>query len=297
MNGVALGIDIGGTSTKVALVTRTGRVLAVDSRPTLGGVPDAFLPAVMDLAASFLRTQPRIDGIGIAVAGLLDERRDRLVYNPNLAPLEGYPLVDAFRARFREPVALDVDSNAACLAEAQYGAGVGSRRFLSLVVGTGLGGAMTIEGRLVRLAYQCLGDIGHVIVQPGGPCCGSGCRGCAEALVSAAALERRGGGRNAREIIEAAQAGDGAAIQLLADTGRWLGMAIASMATILFPDTVAISGGLSEAGDLLLAPAQRELRESIAPFVAGRIKIVKACLGWMATVVGAAAGIWTELKD
>jgi len=291
MTGLALGIDIGGTNTKVALVNRHGEVPTLETIPTEGGAPNRLIAPLISICDS-VRAGKALDGVGIAVAGFLDGKRDRLLYNPNLAPLEGYPLLDRFRSRFEVPVHLEVDSNAACLAEARFGAGRNSRRFLSLAIGTGLGGGMTINGRLVRLTYECIGDIGHVIVAPGGPRCAAGCKGCAEALVSAGALEARMPGRSARQIIDAALRGDVHCIDLLAETGRFLGIALASMATILFPDCVAIAGGLSEAGELLLSPATKSFRENAARFLADRVTIRKAELGWKATVIGAAAALW-----
>ncbi len=316
---VALGIDIGGTSTKLAIVAGSdGSTLAVQSIPTSGqGAPTVFLPAMFK-AAQALVARARADGhtvsgVGMAVAGFLDERRDRLVYNPNLQPLVGYPLLTGISAQLQMPAVLEVDSNAACLAEALYGAGRGVDRFLSLSIGTGLGGGITQHGRLLRTSYECVGDIGHVIVDPQGPRCGAGCRGCAEALICAPALEGQAleqarmepqgglarrlalhGTITARDVIELGHAGDVAAQSLLARTGHWLGIAIASMATIFFPDLVAISGGVSEAGEMLLAAANRAFRETAAPFAADRVTLCKGTLGARAGVIGAAAGIWNH---
>jgi glucokinase len=314
---VALGIDIGGTSTKLAIVAGAdGSILASQSIPTANhGAPEVFLPALFDAALALVepaRAEGRmIAGAGAAVAGFLDERRGRLVYNPNLQPLVGYPLLADLSEHLRIPAVLEVDSNAACLAESLYGVGRGVERFLSLSIGTGLGGGITQRSRLLRTSYECVGDIGHVIVDPQGPRCSAGCKGCAEALISAPALEaqalecagREPGGKlgrrlalhgvlTARDVIELARAGDAASQSLLARTGHWLGIALASMATIFFPDCVAISGGVSEAGALLLAAAERTFRETAAPFVADRVTLCKGTLGARAGVIGAAAGLW-----
>ena len=189
----AIGIDIGGTTTKLGLIANSGEVLNSDTIPTLcnEGAP-AFIAELMNRVERLLQHRPHENrgdaGIALSVAGLIDSRRDRVVYNTNLQPLVGTPLVEIFNQRFKCPVVLDADCNAACLGELRFGAGQGAKRLLSFVVGTGLGVGFAADGDIVRVSHQCLGDAGHVIVQPGGPLCASGCHGCAEAFVSASPL-------------------------------------------------------------------------------------------------------------
>jgi glucokinase len=299
MTRYAVGVDIGGTSTKIAVVQESGEISSVTTIPTLGnGDPATFVAELLDRVADVrclaAASERGPEGIGIAVAGLLDSRRDRLVYNPNLQPLVEFPLLAAFAGRFGTRVLLEVDSNAACLAEVRFGCARKSRRFLNLCAGTGLGVGVAVDGELVRIAYECAGDAGHVIVQPGGPLCEAGCRGCGEALVSASRLEARvterlGRAVTAREAIDLAVAGNAAAQAALAETGYWLGLVMASLATVFFPDLIAISGGLAEAGDLLIGPATEAFRSVAAPFCASRVTVCKAEMGWQATVAGAVA--------
>jgi len=230
-------------------------------------------------------------GIGVAVAGFVDDARSAMIYNPNLEWLEGFPIRSAMETQHGMAVALDADSNAACLAEHRLGVGNGAGRFLCLAIGTGVGGGMIVGGEVVRLSHGGLGDIGHVMVEPFGLPCGSGCHGCAEALITTSGIEARWGGgspKTAREIIEAAQAGDSRAISTVAETGRMLGIALASQMVILFPDAVAIAGGIAEAGELLLAPARAAVESLIGPFYRRGVRIEKAQLGWQAPLVGAA---------
>jgi len=191
-----LGIAIDGTTTKMTLVAANGEILAFAT------VPKRLTVDARDFVAELIRKGERVceeaskrgakvKGIAIAVAGLLDSKRDRIVYNPNLAPLVGFPLVEVLHDHFACPVVLDADSNSACLGELRFGAGRGSRRLLSLTIGTGIGVGVALDGQILRIANECLGDAGHVIVDPDGPTCTAGCRGCAEALVSASALEAR----------------------------------------------------------------------------------------------------------
>jgi glucokinase len=197
---------------------------------------------------------------GVAVAGFIDHERSRMIYNPNLRPLEHYQLRAAFEARLGVPVTLDADSNAACFAEYRAGAGIGSKRFLCVVLGTGAGAGFMLDGQIVRLSYGGLGDLGHVIVDPDGPLCSAGCRGCLESVVD-----------SPPEVL-----------------GRYLGIALASHATILFPDRIVIGGGRAEAGEALLKPARETFYATAGRFASNGVIIEKARLGWLAPAVGAA---------
>lgn len=285
------GVDIGGTTTKLALIDSGGEVEGLRSIPTESADAGEF---VERLRCAVEEAAWRVDRVGVAVAGFVNAAHDRLEYNPNLPWLQHYPLRDALEQRLGLPVVLEVDSNAAALAEWRFGAGRGSDRFLCLTAGTGLGGGMMVEGKILRYAYECLGDVGHVIVEPGGPRCTCGGLGCAEAMVGAEAVTTRfrkagGSAKDLREVIEQARAGDGRATRAIEDAGRWLGLALATLGNILFPDRIAIAGGLSEAGELLLEPCRRTFRENASPFASGRAEVVRAELGWRATLVGAGA--------
>lgn len=304
----ALGIDIGGTSTKIGVVMPGGMVKSVDSIPTQGDA-DAFFERVLSTAERLRAAENvKIAGVGVSVAGFLDESRTTMTFNPNIPWLERVPLQQALRERFRLPVLLEVDSNAAALAEYDYGAGRGARRMLCLCVGTGLGGAMVVDGALVRLAHQCIGDPGHVLVLPDGPECSAGCRGCAEALVSVPAIVERACSALAserrsvlpgppyrpsvKEIIEAGCQGDALARAILGETGQWLGAAIGSLAAIFCPDRVVVAGGVAEAGSMLLQPAKERFYSQTGQGYHAGVKVCKASLGWQASMVGAASAVW-----
>jgi glucokinase len=257
----ALGIDIGGTNTKIAFVSGEGEVVSSHSIPTdLSGGVDAFLDRVAGGVEE-------ASVVGVSVAGFVNDERTRMIYNPNLPELENYPLKEGLEARFGRSVTLDADSNSACFGEHRVGMGVGSRRFLCLVLGTGAGGGMIIDGQIVRLAHGGLGDLGHVIVKPGGPACSGGCRGCLEAMVQA----------NAEPL------------------GHYVGIALASYAAVLFPDRIAIGGGRAEAGEGLLKPAEKAFRATAGAFFQQGVTIHKARLGWQASVVGAALEAYSTL--
>ena len=285
---LALGVDIGGTNTKVALVSDTGEVSAIENFRT--GRDFASLITNIREAAVRCRGSASIEGAGVAVAGFINPARDRLSYNPNLDWLVGFPLRDAIADALGSAVTLEVDSNASCLGEYRFGAGRGSARFLCLVSGTGLGVGMIIDGALVRFMGECIGDAGHVVVDANGPECPCGGRGCAEAMVSERTIVQNAqSGATLRDVMANARQGNAGAIAALAAAGRALGVAMASLAQIFFPDRIALAGGLAEAEDLVLPAAEAEFRRTVNAEARAQVEVVKAALGWRATVIGAAA--------
>jgi glucokinase len=309
----AIGIDIGGTTTKLALVNSSGDIHTINTVNTINETEsDAYISHLFDETEKLLKGAASsgfaLTGIGISVAGFIDPDHTKMVYNPNIPALVDYPIMSELEQLFDLPVSLEVDSNSATLGEYKFGAGRGSRRFMCLTIGTGVGGGMTIEGSLLRFAYECMGDMGHVIVDPGGPSCNAGCKGCAEAMVSAPSIARLAkaglqtqqdsilqnllaseGDLDAQDIIEAAKQNDSFSVAILEETGYLLGLALASLAAIFLPDRIAIAGGVSEADDLLLIPASHSFRSNSGEFYHRNVTVTKAELGWKATVLGAAA--------
>ncbi len=300
-------VDIGGTSTKAGLLATSGDLQFVDSIPSR---PDAvhYFSQLLTLIRQTLnqageQSAPPPLEMGIAVAGFLDDDRTRLVYNPNLSWLENFPLRDRLSAAFPDlHIELEVDSNAAAMAEYRLGSGQGFYRFLCVTSGTGLGVGMIADGRPLRVAYGCLGDIGHVVVERDGPLCPCGGRGCAEIMVSApvlAAQYRKVANLNQatlRTVIDAAQGGDQQAVQILSVAGEWLGIAIASIANTFFPDHIAFAGGLSAAGVLVLEPAERTFQKHAAIAARSHTQMVTATLGASASLIGAASPFWTKAQ-
>ena len=293
-----IAIDIGGGTTKLALISRQGDVWGWQSFPTLGASGMAFLETVIGACRGLLAqaTIP-VAGVSVAVAGFVSSDGD-LDYNPNLPWLEGAPIGKTLNDELRLPVHVEADSNAACLAEYLSGEGRGSSRFLCLTGGTGLGVGMVVDGKLLRIAHGCMGDAGHVIVSPEGPACTCGGRGCAEALLSTAALGMRYadalGDEEAgfRSLVEDAGNGIAGACALLEEAGYWLGIAAASLASIFLPDRIAIAGGLSQAGDAFFSAVQTSFRVHGGRLPLSLTSLVRASTGGHATLLGAAAGFF-----
>lgn len=282
-------VDIGGTSTKASVLASNGVLGAITTIPSQPPVEQYFENLLQLLAPA-----GPMRNIGVSVAGFLDSECNYLVYNPNLAWLEGFPLRTRLQQQFSQAnIELEVDSNAATMAEYHFGSGNGSRRFLCATVGTGLGVGMVVDGEPLRFAYGCLGDIGHVIVKRDGPRCACGGRGCAEVMLSAPRVAERYDPRaTLRDVIAAAGQDDHRAKDVLHEAGEWLGIAIASIAHALFPDRIAIAGGLSEAGDHVLKPAERVFRESAGVLARSGVVFTKAALGSAAPLMGSAWPFW-----
>jgi glucokinase len=293
-----IGIDIGGGTTKLALISRQGEVWGWQSFPTLGASGVDFLETVVGACRGLqAHANTPVVGVSVAVAGFVSSEGN-LDYNPNLPWLEGAPIGKTLSDELRLPVHVEADSNAACLAEYLSGEGRGSSRFLCLTGGTGLGVGMIVEGKLLRIAHGCMGDAGHVIVSPEGPACTCGGRGCAEALLSTAALGARYADARVaedagfRSLVEDAGNGLPTACALLEEAGYWLGIAAASLASIFLPDRIAIAGGLSQAGDAFFCAAQASFRAHGGRLPVSLTSLVRANTGGHATLLGAAAGFF-----
>lgn len=290
-------IDIGGTHTKLAIVSEDGRIVRQGTVPTgEAGEPE---PLVARIAETFgpMLAEARgggglVPAVGVAVAGFIDPDRSSMFGNANLPALCDFPLRLALVAALRIDCRLEVDSNAALLAEQRHGATQGSIRTLGMTVGTGLGGAVTVNGRLLRYTGECAGDLGHIMVEPDGRSCSCGAKGCLEALVSAGALSERAGGRAVSDIIAAAGTGETNAREALGATGGWLGFGLASLAPVFAPDTVVVGGGVSAAGDLLLGAVRESFHAHAAPAFADSVTIVGSKMRGWAGVVGAAVCVF-----
>ena len=230
-------IDIGGSAIKIGIVAGDGTVLTRERVPmTMLGDPllvvESIVAAIRPMLDATSAKKKPVAGIGVSVAGFLNPGRTAMIHNANLPALREFELQSALEERLSLQCRLEVDSNAAVLAEFRHGAGQGSARLLGVTVGTGLGGGVIIDGELLRYTGECAGDIGHIIVDRKGRQCSCGARGCLEAMVNVAALSERGNGRTVREIITAAHNGDAHSRKVVAETGWWLGLGLASLSPL-----------------------------------------------------------------
>jgi len=299
--------DIGATSTKFGISNGREPVEVLASVPTRGPVEkfvESMVQSVETLRQTIRSENTSILGLGVAVAGFLDEPRGAMIYNSNLPWLEGYALHQHLASALKLRVELEVDSNTAALAEHRLGSGQGSERFLCLTAGTGLGVGMIVDGEPLRFAYGCMGDAGHIIVERDGPLCTCGGRGCAEILVSAPVLAEQYRAESdkkqpisLRDVIEATRDGDPIATGVLQRAGEWLGIAAASLANIFFPDRIAIAGGLAEAGGIVIDCIMHSFQNSASEFVRKRTTLSRAVLGARATLTGAGYSVFDRLTN
>jgi glucokinase len=286
-------IDVGGTSVKGALVTDDLRLAREARRPTPRDQgPDAVVATIEDVADALLAMEPRPVAIGVVVPGIVEESTGIARYSANLG-WRDLLLADHLRARTGLPVALGHDVRAGALAEHRIGAGRGATGMLFLPLGFGIAGAIIADGRML-MSGGWAGEVGHLQVDPAGDTCGCGQRGCLEAIASAASVGRRYAQRaglsapvGTREVAALVAAGtDPIATAVWQEAIDALAGAITTVNAITAPEIVVIGGGLSLAGDLLLAPlrAAVETRRTFLPIP----RIVPAGLGDRAGSLGAA---------
>ncbi len=294
----AIGCDLGGTRLKVAVLAGKEIVGAIDEPTPKSGPAPRIVNAIIAALRQVRQPGMSVVGLGVALPGFLDADRATPVRIANIPALEGTPLQAILRRRTGWPVILEPDSNAGAYGEACLGAGLGARRLLYLTLGTGVGAAMVIEGKIVRVANHTVGQVAHLPLDPDGPPCPCGQRGCVESVLGARGIvwraARAGPGlppearRTPLALSEAAAAGSKPAERVLRDVGVLLGRTLALLANFLSPDTIVVGGGISRAGERLLAPARETFYKHAQRFLSGRVTIAAAKLGHVAGAVGAA---------
>lgn len=288
-----LGIDLGVTNLKWAAVERDGddwRTVDQGQQPTLAGEGvDAVIGRVGEIGRAGLARWPGIASVGIGIPGLYDPVTGSARFLVNM-PREwsGRAVAGPVEAVLGVPVSLINDARAFGVAELRLGAGRGAASLVGLTLGTGVGGVIAIDGR-VHLGHDgTAGEVGHQTIDPDGPMCGCGNRGCLEAFTRADRIAAACGTDTAEAAVAAGRAGDRRALAGLAEIGRYLGIGIANMVVVLSPDRVVIGGGIAAAGDLLLEPIRAELRRRVQTTSLDEVEVVGAELGTWAGAIGAA---------
>jgi len=321
VSDLAIGIDIGGTKVAGGVLDEQGAIVARARRdtPHRSKSPDVVEDTIVGVIEDLLGQTAREDvvAVGVGAAGWVSADRATILFAPHLS-WRNEPLQERLSTRVPVPVYVDNDANAAGWAEHRFGAGRGETHLMMITLGTGIGGALVMDGQVQRGRYGVAGEYGHMMVVPGGHRCECGNRGCWEQYASGNALvrearslllanspvahdllERLGGEDQSLTgpvITEAAQDGDQTCVELIADIGRWLGTGLANLAAAFDPGSFVIGGGGSSAGDPLLRPA----RETFARELTGRgyrpmAQILQASLGNEAGLIGAADLARTEV--
>jgi glucokinase len=269
-NAVALGVDIGGTNTKLGLVDNSGNVSSFRSFPSQakGHDPHPYLETLSyQLSQLIESTTAEIVGIGICTHGYIDDQRRGPIICESTPAIRGFDLSGWASGKFKRTVLVSNDLAAHALAEYYFGSGRGTQRFMAVAVGTGVGAGLVLHGKSINLAGGTTGDTGRIILDPTGPLCAYGIHGSAEAYCGTPRIEflaEQLYGRHvpAFEVIRAARTGtDPLANKIIQEIGEYLGWMIASLCAIFLPERVALTGGTAEAGDILLRACRRRFAD------------------------------------
>lgn len=307
-----IGIDVGGTTFTVAVIAGDYRVIRLTEQPTSVGrsateTLGVIAAATRSLLAEADMSRGDIAGAGVAVPGSVDAAQGRSRLAPNLPGWRDVPVRDLLAEALELPVALDHDVRMATLAEHRLGAGRGTRSFVCVTVGTGIGAGIVIHGELYRGASDSAGEIGHLPVIPGGRPCGCGRHGCLETVASGRAMAERvrqlvlagqrtsatelaGGaaaGISAREVLAAAAAGDAVCERVADEALEALGLGLAALVNVVNPEVIAIGGGVAQAGPWFFDRLRRIVRDTAWPPGAAAVRLEPAALGTRAGVIGA----------
>lgn len=300
----AIGIDLGGTNLRVALVSEDGEIVRKIKKPSSEPVLDAILSAIDEIK------QTEIVGIGLGVAGLIDRQRGRVFTSPNLHAIEGIDLVREIRNRFSVPVMIENDANVAALGEKTAGAGKGFDNFVLLTLGTGIGGGIIHKGKLLEVSAE----IGHMSISADAEKCPCGNIGCLETYASARAMIAKAvimlekdhesilkecckGSIykiTPEDIYKAALEGDALSREILKDAGRFLGVGIANIINIMSPEAIILTGGLVGAWNIYVQEAIKEASRRAFKELFDAVKIIPSSLGDDAGIVGAASLVFME---
>ncbi|HEY2717310.1 MAG TPA: ROK family protein [Solirubrobacterales bacterium] len=308
-----IGVDLGGTKMLVGALSGT-EVAWQRREASTGQSEDELVELLVREVNEARKARPGAAAVGLGIPATIDYERGVAVSAVNL-PISELPIRDRVEAGVGLPVFVDNDANVAALAEFMFGAARGMPHTVMLTVGTGIGGGLILGGELYRGSTGAGAELGHVVIQADGPPCQGNCpnHGCVESLASGTALGREGkaaaesspdsalgkllaegGTVDGTAVTEAALSGDETAISVFELIGSRLGVACASLANIFQPNAIVVGGGVIRAGDLLLDPARREVRErALKPM--NETPVLEATLGNDAGMIGAAALARVEL--
>jgi glucokinase len=293
-----LGLDFGGTKLALGVADATGRLVASRRRPTDPATgPEGAVATLEHMALELGNLARDVAAVGISFGGPVGVDRSRTLLSHHGPGWEDYHLVERVAVKWSCPIAMDNDANAAALGEARFGAAAGQRNVLYVTVSTGIGGGVVVNGHLYRGSRGLAGEIGHMVVFPGGPTCTCGKRGCLEATSAGPSIAREyltrahapHGIVTAAEVFARAAGGERLAREVIGEAIHFLGAGLANAVNLLDPDVVVIGGGVSQAGDALFLPLRAAMREWAAPSPPGAVPVLPAALGEAVGILGAIA--------
>ena len=307
------GIDIGGTNIKYGLLDRKGKILFKEQRPTLADKgPEPLLHLIGNIGERLLlhaaEEDYEVPGLGVGTPGSVDFKTGQVIgMSPNIVGWKGTAVGEFLRERLNVPVWVDNDVNAVALAEHRFGAGAGFNSMVCVAVGTGVGGGLILNGKLWRGSSSAAGEIGHMSIDPDGPVCGCGNRGCVETFCSSAAILARCRSRfsdhlspvfeevltgdpdelSIKKLFAAARQRDEIALDVIAETARYLAIGLAGVVNLLNPELVVIGGGVADGGAGFVESVAQEMRSRVCDSAGEKLRVAKATLGNSAGFIGA----------
>jgi glucokinase len=310
----AIGVDLGGSHVSLGLVDSSGNVhdfkeLKINNFDP----PEKILNLIME-HAQILAQKKNVCAMGIGMPGRHDPKNKVCIYAPQLPKWKNVKVVNYLSKALKLPVYMMNDVRMATLGEYYFGEGKGTKNMIMIAIGTGIGGGIISEGKLLRGSKGQAGEIGHMIIEPHGPQCRCGGRGCLEALASGPAIAGRAASAviarepsllqervkslehiNAKVVSDAAKEGDAVALRIMREAGQAIGIAITGLALAFNPEKVVIGGGVSLSGEPLFAPIRKEVKERMHMNSPKDFSIVPAKLGTKAGLIG--AGAYALLKS
>jgi len=304
--GVAVGIDFDHHHMRVAVSDLSSRILAerereLDTDHAAHEGLDAAAELVAELLAEAGVDEARVIGAGMCLPGPVHRPTGVVGSTAILPGWVGVAAAEEMRRRLDLPILVDNDANLAALAEAAFGAGRDAKDLVYLMISSGIGAGLVLNGRLYRGAEGLAGELGHVLVDAEGPVCRCGNRGCLETVAGTDALAEllrrsHGDGLDGRAIVRMAREGDLGCRRVIADAGRAIGKAAAMLVNVLNPELLIVGGDLSDAGELLLDGVRESLERSALPTAVQAAKVVAGSLGDRAEVLGAIALVLSEAE-
>ena len=318
----AVGVDVGGTNIRAGVITRDGKKLAEGRRPAramegLAVTQQMIIEAAEEAIAGAGVDRAELMGIGMGVPGRHKSSEGIVIYSPNFAGgWSNVQLLLPIEQHFGVGTYMRNDVKTASMGEYYFGAGRGFRWVVMITLGTGIGGSLIADGKLMLGAGEGFAEVGHMTVDPGGRKCGCGNSGCWEAMASRDAIIERAIRKlqNGRAsvlgdmadfdyanvtpalIARAANDGDALAKEVLEETGKWVGVGVANLIQLYNPEVFIIGGGISQAGDLLFSTIQRTVSWRAKMVPADTVKIVPAALGDDAGIYGGAVLVFDAVK-
>ncbi|KQV16850.1 MULTISPECIES: ROK family glucokinase [unclassified Kitasatospora] len=306
---LTIGVDVGGTKIAAGVVDENGEILARTRVPTPAD-PQWAVDAIAQAVRELKEQHPEVAAVGVGAPGFVDRDRSTVIFAPNIA-WENEPLKVRIEELTGLTTVVENDANCAAWAEFRFGAAAAHEDAVLITVGTGIGGGIVLDGRLHRGRFGVAGEIGHLNMVPDGLLCGCGGKGCWEQYGSGRALRRYGREKAAGDpiagkrmlelndgladtirgihITEAAAEGDPLALECYAELADWLGRGMADLAALFDPAVFVLGGGVSDSGDLLLAPVAAAFETYITGGVhRPRAEVVLATMGSAAGIAGAA---------